>query len=458
MYTNQQYQTARMSRDPRFDGVFFIAVKTTGVYCRPICPANAPKEDNVEYFQSAIEASKCGYRPCLRCRPDSAPQSNPWLGTETTVNRAISILLSENEPTSMVSLAERLGISDRYLRKLFNEKVGVTPLQFQIYHNLLLAKKLLHQTQMPISDIAFACGFNSIRQFNASFKQHFRFPPSQIRKAQNKEQDVISVSLAFRPPYNWQILSEFLRKRAIDNVEVVTVDSYSRTVTIDNESHGWFCATFNEEQNTFDLDIKVSDLKMLKPMIANISRCLDLNANLHIIEPHLVRAGIPEERLIKGLRVPGIWSSFEAGIRAILGQQVSVKAARTLVQKLVDALGEDNVCNSESVNFPTPKAIASSDLAFLPMPQRRKETLINFANYMRDSANEKGDLGHWLSLKGIGPWTVDYAKFRGENHPDIWLDGDLGIKKANNLFKGKLAPDNASPWRSYLTFQLWQHL
>lgn len=462
MLSNEQCRIARMSKDVRFDGMFFTAVKTTKIYCRPVCRVRAPKEENVEYFQFAVEAAQNGYRPCLRCRPDSAPLSNAWKGTHATLDRAMK-LLRDNEANqqNLVEISARLGVSDRYLRQLFSKHLGVSPNQYRIYHNLLFAKQLLHQTSLPVSDVAFASGFNSIRQFNDSFKQNFNLSPTKLRTENINENKNIKLKLAFRPPYNWEKISQFLSFRSIDGMECVTEESYSRVVQLKNHEgdwvSGWFNAVFNEKEHCFDVDVKLDDLSLLKQMINNISRCLDVDADIDLIEGQLEAAGVPADLVVRGLRVPGVWSTFEAGIRAIFGQQVSVKAAHKLVKRLVDEVSNKSLIQPDLLNFPTPEQVAALDLTFLSMPERRKNTLKLFTEYYVNSENpdyaEK-----WIDIKGIGKWTIDYALFRGQSNTDIWLEGDLGVKKAAKLFSTSLKPEKAKPWQSYLTFQMWQHL
>ncbi|WP_087016459.1 DNA-3-methyladenine glycosylase 2 family protein [Thaumasiovibrio subtropicus] len=449
------YLKARLSRDARFDGLFFTAVKTTGIYCRPICPAPAAKEENVEYFPAASQAAAAGYRPCMRCRPDSAPGSPAWLGSHTTLRRALSLIEQQGlSHQALPAFCDRLGISERYLRHLFQEHVGMSPKTYAIYRQLLFAKQMLHESHLPITDIAFAAGFNSVRRFNDAFQQHFKLSPRQIRqsKVQNDNGE-LSLFLTFRPPYHWPSVRDFYAARAINGLEWVDEHSYGRTFTHHGET-GHFTATFDEDKHGFHVAIVTDKPADLHLLIANIRRCLDLDADVAHIEQALTKAiGMPLD--IAGIRLPGIWSPFEAGIRAILGQQVSVKAARNLVEKVIDS----NPDNAEPYRyFPEPNAISEAFVRSLGMPERRKETLLTFINYAIE--NPIFDADALLKLKGIGPWTVDYLKLRGINDPDIFLSGDLGVQRAiKNLNARQDAtafnPDAAAPWRSYLTFYLW---
>lgn len=485
----EQCQQARLSRDARFDGKFYIAVKTTGIYCRPICPATAPKEQNVSYFLTAIEAANHGYRPCLRCRPDSAPGSFAFKGVDTTVERALKLIEQGALATGSVeALASRLGIGDRYLRLLFKDKLGTTPKQYALYQQLLFAKQLLHQSALSITDVAFSSGFNSLRRFNDSFKQHFALTPQQIRKQQKPPTNQIELILSYRPPYCWDFLKGFLSKRLIPELEWIDGDTYGRTFTYgivsDDEPgqplKGHFEATHLPAKNGFKITLTTNEAVNILPVVKNIRRILDLDTDVTLIEQQLAQVG--DFKLLKGLRLPGIWDPFEAGIRAILGQQISVEAARKLVVQVTETYGEPYVGVVDGVDaaqqhhlFPGPQILAKVDFSGLKIPQSRKNTLMAFSQYCVEHPHYD-NLDDWLDIKGIGPWTVNYAKMRGLSDTDIWLASDLGVKKAliqlqdkgdeesdtksdiKNNTKSDFNSDAAKPWRSYLTFQCWNLL
>lgn len=440
------YQQARITRDPRFDGVFFIAVKTTHIFCRSICPANLPHEKNVEYFQHAQQAMSKGYRPCLRCRPDSAPQSYAWKGVETTVNRAMRLLREHND-LNIKDITLKLGISDRYLRQLFEKYLGLSPKQYQVFNKILFAKKLLHETAMNIENVAHASGFASSRRLQHNFKQITGLTPLQVRKNKVNHNQNLVLKLHFRPPFNWHYIQDFLLKRAISGLESVTADSYARTFIIDGHK-GWFVANYKQGENYLTLEINLPKIEHLSILLSNIERIFDLNADILQIQKQLIKSGIPKDNLIDGIRLVGVWDTFEAGCRAILGQQISVKAAISLLSLLTQTLG---VKIAERYYFPTPQAIANSSLEFLKIPNSRKQTLRDFCEYYSTYPEHSPD--KWINIKGIGPWTIAYAKMRGLSEPDIWLDTDLIIKK--QLATNNIDPTQSSPWRSYLTFQLW---
>ena len=444
--SNLQYQRARESRDDRFDGLFFVAVRTTGIFCRPICPANPPLESNVDYYSSAELAMDAGFRPCLRCRPESAPSSWAWKGVDTTIERALS-LISRDPRASITDISAKLGISDRYLRKLFQQRIGMTPKRFQLYHQLLFAKKLLHETALDVEAVAHAAGFNSSRRLQDNFQQVMGLTPLTVRGRAKKSQN-LRFKLAYRPPYDWAMVRDFFAVRAVPSVETVTDQSYARGFYCDGLS-AWFCATFNAAEHVFDVELEIDNMAQLKNVIATIRRVLDMDCDAALISEHLERSGLTREQLNPGLRLPGIWDTFEAGCRAILGQQVSVKAAIRLVSTLVDELGSET---DRGRLFPTPQQVASSSLAFLRMPSRRRQTLSSFAHHCMNGLPEK-ELPALLKVNGIGPWTVQYIEMRGCSNPDIGLETDLGVRKQLQSLNVDMAL--AAPWRSYLTLQLW---
>ena len=446
---NTDYQQARLARDPRFDGTFFIAVKTTHIFCRPICPATAALEKNVEYFQLAQQAMLAGYRPCLRCRPDSAPHSYAWQGVNTTVHRAMR-LLRQNRELNIQQIATKLGITARYFRQLFQQHLGLSPKQYQLFDKVLFAKQLLHESNLPIAHIAHATGFASARRLQHNFKKVTGFTPQQIKQSKNKQGELISLRLAFRPPFNWEYMQSFFALRVIQGVENITENCYSRSF-ITGTDKGWFSVSPVKNKHYLKVEISLPNIEKLTNVLTNIERIFDLNADTNTIQTQLLRCGVPKDTMVTGLRIPGVWDKFEAGCRAILGQQISVKAAIRLLSQLTKELG---ATEGNKVYFPTPEAIANSDLNFLKIPYSRKQTLRLLAHHNVHSSDSSELLvDDWLSIKGVGPWTIAYAKMRGQSSPDIWLNTDLIVKK--QLAKLTIDAELARPWRSYLTLQLW---
>lgn len=498
--SSESCRKARLSRDPRFDGKFFIGVITTGIFCRPICPAVAPKEENVRYFDSAVSAASAGLRPCLRCRPDSAPQSSAWKGTKTSIERALNLIeagvLSGDDGISIECLAEKLGISSRYLRKLFTENFGTSPKKYSQFRDLMFAKQLLHQTELSVTQVAFASGFNSVRRFNESFKQTLKLTPSNLRKQtqstvkttdRNDVQGIsLSLFLAYRPPFDWQKQMAFYKVRMVESMEWFVDDlTYCRSFQL-NQSKGYFEAKHCDDKNGFFVNVHLAesdDLASLKDIISQIRRLLDLDADMAQIEAVTTAVPFMENTIISGLRLPGTWSGFEAGCRAVLGQQVSIIQASKLLNKLVMACGEKiNISGRNIVLFPTPRAVSLASLDELKMPGARKTALNALGQYVHEHPD--GSLDDWLLIKGIGPWTVAYAKMRGLSDPNVLLCSDLVVKKRvlklceplqmtgvsdsrtddqksttpvhiNYQALTEQLTKQVSPWGSYLTFQLW---
>ncbi len=459
---------ARLARDARYDGLFFVAVKTTGIFCRPICPAVAPKEKNVHYYREASQAAQAGYRPCFRCRPDSAPQSCAWAGTQTTLHRAMRLIdQGALQGGTLPELADRLGIGERYLRKLFEQNLGLSPKSYGLFQQLLFAKKLLHESALPISAVATAAGFNSVRRFNDAFAKQMQAKPSDIRRKKSLSPQIICLSLTYRPPFNWQAMLGYWQQRAITGVEWVNGEQYGRTFTYKSlvsksVCKGHFSLRPMKDRNALELRIELDQADQLRQVLAHIRSALDLDADLSTIECHLAREPAMAKRLTPGLRIPGIWHPYEAAIRAILGQQVSIAAARTHLSLLVEGLGERDENDPQRLYFPSPKVVGNSELDMLKMPTRRRDTVREFSRwYAQASEEEQQNPEHWLALKGIGPWTVDYVKMRAFADPDIWLASDLGVKKALEKILQEapnFSADALSPWRSYATFHLWRTL
>ncbi|MBD1557519.1 DNA-3-methyladenine glycosylase 2 family protein [Vibrio sp. S9_S30] len=448
----EECQRARMARDHRFDGRFYVAVKTTGIFCRPICPANLPQEKNVMYYFDQAQALQAGYRPCLRCRPDSAPSSWAWKGVETSFQRAITLIeQGALQSGSMFDLSDRLGISDRYLRKLFDQYLGMSPKRYAQYHQLMFAKQLLHESTISISDIAFASGFNSVRRFNDAFKHLLKLTPTQVRRAEKEPSQTNHIRLGFKSPMHWKHMLGFYRMRAIEGVETIGDDFYERHFSL-NGSKGWFRASVISNQH-MQVEFELDDITQLKALVVKLRRMFDLDVNITEVEHHLTAIA---SDLIResGIRIPGVWSPWEAGVRAILGQQVSVKAAIGQLNLLTEKLNSTDKSkgNSGIRYFPTAEQVVNADLSFLRMPNSRKETLARFAEYCLN--NPDADPSEWIEIKGVGPWTIHYAQLRGLSLANCFLSGDLVVKKAMVHYPD-MSPDNVAPWGSYATLHCW---
>ncbi|MBT4520733.1 MAG: DNA-3-methyladenine glycosylase 2 family protein [Halieaceae bacterium] len=453
---------ARLSRDSRFDGEFFLAVRTTGIYCRPICPARPPAEKNVVYFRHAAQAADSGYRPCLRCRPESSPDSPAWRGSSTTVVRALSLIRNGalNEG-SVEHLAERLGVGERYLRKLFAREVGVSPLAVAQNQRLLFAKKLLLETALPVTEVAFAAGYSSVRRFNAVVRDNFGTTPGELRRKQRGKVNGpgIKLQLHYRPPYDWAGVMNFFGRHAIEGLELVTPDSYQRTIAINGDT-GRIRVTPVSGQNALQLELHLADHRQLMPTVARVRQVFDLDASPSIIGEALgsdpVLAPLVEK--FPGIRTPVHWSLYEATLRAIVGQQVSTQAARQVCGRLTVAATP----NSHPLCFPEPAMIARLEDSEFPMPGRRRETLREVSRQCALCQSTLA-LDSLAKLKGIGPWTTNLVAMRGYGDPDVFPPGDLGLVRAfEALSTGdqSLANhcDNWRPWRSYAANLLWRSI
>jgi len=458
----QVCRNARLSRDPRFDGEFYLGVQTTGIYCRPICPAKAPAEKNVRYFASAALAAQAGYRPCLRCRPESAPGSPAWRGTSTTVQRALQLINQGMLNTgSLAQLSARLGIGERYLRKLFQRDLGVAPQSLAFNQRLLFAKKLLAETTMPITEVAFAAGFGSVRRFNSAVQQQFQLPPGALRKRHCAPQPdtALALQLHYRPPYDWDGVINFFARHAVDGIESVSPREYRRNITA-GQAVGSIAVSPVTGKNALRLEVELADSRQLLPVVATVRRMFDLDANPAAIAQvlHQDPCLAPLLQRYPGIRSPGHWSLYEAAIRGIAGQQVSTQAARSVIARLAAC---SRTPRGQTV-FPEAAAVAALGDDQFPMPGRRRDTLRALCRECsgREEALEVEALA---ALKGVGPWTVAMAQMRGNGQPDAFPRKDLGLERAWTELSGTPGvllnhSANWRPWRSYAANLLWRSL
>ena len=463
IYDKKEFYRAHLARDARFDGTFFVAVKTTKIYCRPICPARKAKLQNLEFFIHAAQAEKAGYRPCLRCRPETAPGSAAWIGTSATVQRAIRMMDSvELEALSVKGIAEKLGVGERWLRELFQQQVGTSPQSILISRKLDIARNLLDHSSLSITEIAFSSGFQSIRRFNELFKARFQKTPSAFRKGPpSKEQ--LRLQLRYRPPYAWHSMMQFFRDRAISGVERVTDDSYQRLIT-HGKTRGWFKVTHNLD-NKIDVEFKLNKNANIIDFVARLKNIFDLDADPMAIEKALAVDKKLQPFLTKhrGLRVAGTWDGFELAVRTIVGQKISVGAARMVLGRLVKICGEKQTID-DSIQleryFPTAENILAADLSHVGLTQSKREAIKTLAHdvthkilILDGTADYSGTCRKLLSIKGIGPWTVEYIAMRAFRNPDAFPESDLEIQK--KISRLQLHPQNWAPWRAYGAILLW---
>jgi len=445
---------AVQARDARFDGLFFTAVRTTGIFCRPVCPARTPLLRNVEFFPNAATAQSAGYRPCLRCRPEVSPDLPVSAGTSATVNRALR-LINEGalDNGSAAQLAERLGLTDRHLRRLFLEHVGVPPVVVAATRRLLFAKKLITETHLAFSEIAFSSGYQSLRRFNEAIRDTYKRNPMELRRfkpSDTNAQSAIELKLNYRPPYDWEAFLRFVSLRAIAGLEDVTDDGYHRN---------GISVRQNQRENCLIARIESENMSRLRPAVEKIRFFFDLRANSSEIATHLrkspaLRGIVPESG---GLRLPGSWDPFELAVRAILGQQVTVRGASTLAARLVQQFGP-----------PSAVKLADADLTSIGLPKSRAESLRSLARAVCDgslrldgSAATPEVIETLCRLPGIGAWTANYIAMRGLGDPDAFPSSDVGLLKAAGVSSPRRLEAMAEawrPWRSYAALYLWESL
>jgi len=466
------------TRDGRFDGRLFVGVKTTGIYCRPICPARTPKFENVSFHASAAAAQEAGFRPCLRCRPEISPELAFWRGTSNTVSRALALIESGGlDDNDVEGLAARLGVGGRQLRRLFRQHVGASPVAVAQTRRVLLAKQLIHDTSLPMAEVALASGFNSVRRFNETFRQLFGRSPAALRRTRDKtrrEASALSVRLAYRPPYDWDAMLSFLRARAIPGVEIVCGDSYRRTIAIGHNSG--VVSVQPADNNRIDVRVRFPDMAALPSIIARVRRVFDLAADPDAIAAHLALddALAPLVKARPGLRVPGAWDGFELAGRAIFGQQITVAAATKLLGRLVQAFGDQlpPAMREEGLShlFPSTARVAKADLATLGMPAARAEAVTSLAQaisadraiFSRGASLEDA-IRKLRSLPGIGEWTAQYIAMRELREPDAFPAADIGLLRAMTDSAGRRPSPSEllsrsegwRPWRAYAALHLW---
>jgi AraC family transcriptional regulator of adaptative response / DNA-3-methyladenine glycosylase II len=471
---------AFLTRDPRFDGRIFGAVRTTGIYCRPICPARTPKAQNMTFYPTAAACQEAGYRPCLRCRPESSPDLGAWRGTSNTVSRALALIEGGAMDAGDVdALASRLGVGERQLRRLFRQHLGASPVAVAQTRRVLLAKQLIQETLLPMGEVALAAGFGSVRRFNETFQQLFGRPPGALRRSRAEEASAaasgITVKLPYRAPYDWAAMISFLGARAIPGVEAVSPRRYARTLSVDG-ALGVVCVSPGAG-DFLVAEIRFPKVQALPAVIARIRRVFDLTADPALIGDHLSQdpALAPLVAARPGLRAPGAWDGFELAVRAILGQQITVTGARGLAAKLVEAYGarvDEPFAKNLGLTcaFPTPERLIGQDIAALGMPKARGAALEALARTVAaDPAifTPRADLGSAIAalraLPGVGEWTAQYIALRELREPDAFPQADIGLLRGM-AGKSGARPTPAAllaraeawrPWRAYAAQHLW---
>ena len=476
---------AFMAKDTRFDGRFFVGISSTGIYCRPVCRAKRPKIENCTFYSTAAEAEQAGYRPCLLCRPELAPGTSVTDASAVLVHKAAR-LLEENcgSGQSVGELAAKLGCTDRHLRRVFTEEYHVSPVQYLHTCRLLLAKNLLTDTDLSVLDVAMAAGFGSLRRFNDLFKKRYHLSPGALRKQRAKEKqsnDNITLALGYRPPYRWEQILGFLADRAITGVETVSNNEYMRTVCLTSAKgkhvYGWIKVGHKPKKNVLTVTVSETLLRALPQVLARVRRLFDLYCDPDAVYGTLssmneLRPGL----CTLGTRLPGCFDSFEMAVRAVLGQQITVKAAGTLAARLVQAFGTHVETGIDGLThiFPSADDILAlgddieSRLGELGVTSARSRTIFDLARALQKKdidldlcANPEEEIKKLMAIKGIGNWTAQYIAMRALGWPDAFLETDAGVKKALAPYTPKELLQMAEawrPWRSYATVNLWNTL
>ncbi len=469
-------ERARLSRDPRFDGKFFIGVPSTGIYCRPVCPA-APsaKSRHTRYFATAAAAHEAGFRPCLRCRPEAAPGTPAWSGTSAVVRRALRLIQEGAlDGQSVTQFATRLGIGPRHLDRLFTQHVGASPLAVAQTRRLHFAKRLIDDSDLPMTEIALAAGYGSLRRFNDAFRNAYGAPPRALRKQRGDEMThgasgEVRLALCYRPPYDWDHLLGFLGARAVPGVERVDKQGYTRLIQA-ADTHAEIDVGPLPGRNALELRVRGAPASSLFQIASAARRVFDLSA-----DPQWIAEGLGLDRLLgpllkrrPGLRIPGAWDPFECAVRAVLGQQVSVAAARTLAGRLVQRAGRPVAgTNGLTHLFPAPQALAAANLDSLGLTGARITALKSLAAAVVEGrvifdrpASEV--IENLKELTGFGEWTAQYVALRALGEPDALPGADLVLRRmAGNgaeplSTKGmERRAESWRPWRGYAVMHLW---
>lgn len=471
------------SRDARFDGLLFVGVTSTGIYCRPVCPARTAKFENCHFFASAAAAQEAGFRPCLRCRPETAPDMASWRGTSNTVSRGLALINDgalDGDRASVEALADRLGLGERQLRRLFQEHLGASPIAVAQTRRVLFAKQLIHETRMPMTEVALAAGFGSLRRFNETFHELFHRPPSALRRRSAAGTAAaatgVTLRVRYQPPYDWESMLGYLRARAIPGVEVVENGRYLRTVEIGGVAGSVEVAHLPQRQ-ALEVTIRFPDVRSLPAIVGRVRRVFDVGADIETIDAHLASdpllAPLVAER--PGLRAPGGWDGFELALRAILGQQISVVAARRLAGQLVALHGKpvprEYVGHPGLTHvFPTAKALAKAKSIGLGMPEPRlsslkalAEAVAGDANLFRPFGTIEEAIARLRSIRGVGEWTAQYIALRAMREMDAFPATDIGLLRGAAKLDG--VPSSSArlldraeswrPWRAYAAQHLW---
>ena len=465
---------ALRSHDTRFDGRFFVGVRTTRVYCRPVCTARVPLRENCRYFPSAAAAESQGFRPCLRCRPELAPGFAAVDANRRLAQSAASLIEDGRlADARLPDLASTLGVTDRHLRRVFQEEFGVAPVEYAQTQRLLLAKRLLTDTRMPVIDVAMSSGFASLRRFNDLFRRRYRMTPGELRRASRADvADRFAFDLAYRPPYDWDAMLAFLAKRAVAGVEAVDGRSYVRSIRVERQGKtftGDIAVSPSKRRAALRVVVGASLAPALPTVLARVKHLFDLGCH----PEEIAHALGPLAKRHPGLRLPGAIDGFEIAVRAILGQQVTVQAATTIAGRFAAAFGEAIETPHRAVTtlFPTAERVAaldSKEVAAHGIIAARARAIVELARAIAKgrldldpSSPVESTVAALESLPGVGPWTAQYIAMRALAWPDAFPHPDVAVIKAMKESKpaaALAASETWRPWRAYAVLHLWKSL
>ena len=474
---DEQHYRAAVSKDARFDGVFFIAVTSTGIYCRPSCPAMTPKREHMRFYKTPAAAQQAGFRACKRCRPDASPGSPEWNIRADMTARAMRLIADGIvDREGIDGLARSLGYEQRQVRRVLTAELGASPLALARAQRAQTARVLVETTKLPMGDIAFAAGFASIRQFNATILEVFDTPPSRLREraarhAPATPPGAVCLRLPFRPPIDLPRLFGFLAARAVPGVEEVTASTYRRTISLPN-GRGILSLRNVDQAHWVECELELDDLRDVTAAVQRCRRLLDLDADPDAVSGFLASDEVigPLARACPGRRSPGHVDGDELAMRAVLGQQVSVAAARRLGARLTAEYGKPLARPSGTLThcFPDAATVAAADPAALPMPAARARALVTLAAALASGevalhpgADRDEAAARLLALPGVGPWTVAYIRMRALSDPDAFPATDVGVLRALAALgagAGVAVAERWRPWRSYAVHHLWATL
>jgi AraC family transcriptional regulator of adaptative response / DNA-3-methyladenine glycosylase II len=480
--TKALYRALR-SHDRRFDGLFFVGVKSTGIYCRPVCTVKPPKEINCTFYDSAQLAEQAGFRPCLRCRPELAPGNAPVDNSQRLAHLIVRRIEEgvADEEAALEKIAREFRLSSRQIRRIIQKELGVSPIQLILTRRLLLAKQLLTETRLPVIEVAFASGFSSLRRFNDAFLSRYRMPPTRLRKdaaeggTVTTSADTLTLQLSYRPPYDWRGTLAFLKARELKRVEWVGDDFYARTVHL-GDKKGWIRVTHAEKKNALLLELSHELTTVLPALLNRVRDLFDLNARPDAIAGQLRKDKFlaPMIKACPGMRVPGAFNGFELGLRAILGQQVTVKSATTVACRFAETFGEALTTPFQELDrlTPDPARIARAsvdDIARLGIVSARAKSTIALAQAqvsgqlsLESGAHHDPDemIACLVELPGIGQWTAHYMAMRVLRWPDAFPKEDIVVRNILGGVGAREAEEISQawrPWRSYAVLHLWRN-